>query len=354
MTDCKTLLKNHAHLYPNMQPCDAVKLLYQRAFGGGHLITDETSCFQRIVTEYQSRVANLSPLCEFLGNGNMRLSLAAVDTQVLPLECVFQLFIRSASRTVPLSMEQFQKSLKVLEQVCKEGAFSFSEQDLKNYLKEYASQGYPMVSHSPQYREAYHPCYRIIRQEYEPLFPLIGEIFQKMQSQSRVVIALEGKAASGKTTAADLLADLFHGAVVHMDDFFLPPALRTENRLQEPGGNVHYERFAQEVIPHLKESLPFSYQKFSCCKMDYDGEISIPDVPLVIVEGAYCLHPYFSFPYDLKIFFDVTSKTQKQRIIARNGEEMYQNFAQRWIPMEHQYFSHFSIPEQCEMVITTE
>ena len=37
-----------------------------------------------------------------------------------------------------------------------------------------------------------------------------------------------------------------------MDDFFLPPALRTPERRSEPGGNVHYERFLTEVLPNLR------------------------------------------------------------------------------------------------------
>ena len=38
------ILASHAERYPLMEPTDAVKLIYQNEFGGGHLIRDEESC----------------------------------------------------------------------------------------------------------------------------------------------------------------------------------------------------------------------------------------------------------------------------------------------------------------------
>ena len=65
-------------------------------------------------------------------------------------------------------------------------------------------------------------------------------------------VAIDGGSASGKTTLANRLGQELGCPVVHMDDFFLPPMLRSDDRLNQPGGNVHYERFAAEVLPGLK------------------------------------------------------------------------------------------------------
>ena len=78
------------------------------------------------------------------------------------------------------------------------------------------------------------------------------------------IIAIDGRCAAGKTTLAARLAKELGGDVIHMDDFFLPPALRTQERRSEPGGNVHYERFLTEVIPNLASGRPFSYRRFDC------------------------------------------------------------------------------------------
>ena len=66
------------------------------------------------------------------------------------------------------------------------------------------------------------------------------------------IIAIDGRCAAGKTTLAARLAKELGGDVIHMDDFFLPLELRTEERFREPGGNVHYERFKTEVLKPLE------------------------------------------------------------------------------------------------------
>ena len=92
---------------------------------------------------------------------------------------------------------------------------------------------------------------------------ICSRIEQLLFQNARLILAIDGCSASGKTTLAQRLAERFSGDVVHMDDFFLPLSLRTPERLAEPGGNVHYERFLEQiVIPLLttsdegKKSLP--------------------------------------------------------------------------------------------------
>ena len=79
--------------------------------------------------------------------------------------------------------------------------------------------------------------------------------YEKLKPAGVGVIAIDGRAASGKTTLAAALAAETGGTVVHMDDFFLPAELRTPQRLAAPGGNVHAERFAEEVLPFLRQGI---------------------------------------------------------------------------------------------------
>ena len=58
-----------------------------------------------------------------------------------------------------------------------------------------------------------------------------------------VLIAIDGPAASGKTTLAARLEKRYGADVLHMDDYFLQPHQRTPDRYAEPGGNVDRERF---------------------------------------------------------------------------------------------------------------
>ena len=51
MEELRAILLAHAKRYPLMQPRDAVKLIYQNEFGGGHLIRDEQTCLNYLRQE---------------------------------------------------------------------------------------------------------------------------------------------------------------------------------------------------------------------------------------------------------------------------------------------------------------
>ena len=163
------------------------------------------------------------------------------------------------------------------------------------------------------------------------------------------MIAIDGRAASGKTTMAGLLQEILEADVIRMDDFFLPLALRTEERFAVPGGNVHYERFREEVLPYLSLPEAFSYRIFDCGRMDYHGERKIGAARIRIVEGSYSCHPLLGNYADITVFSDVDGETQLQRIRKRNGEEMAKMFRDRWIPLEEAYFQAYQIAQKAEI-----
>ena len=74
--------------------------------------------------------------------------------------------------------------------------------------------------------------------QYLRLMPILERIAGRQDAKPVYIIALDGRAASGKTTMARQLAELLDAEIIHMDDFFLPMELRTEQRLATPGGNV--------------------------------------------------------------------------------------------------------------------
>ena len=181
---------------------------------------------------------------------------------------------------------------------------------------------------------------------------LLAEL-RKLPGAERI-IAIDGRCAAGKTTLAAWLSEKLGGDVIHMDDFFLPPMLRTKERSAEAGGNVHYERFISEVLPQLKERKSFSYQRFDCSKMELGNQVPVKNKGIVLVEGAYSCHPVFGDYMDRKVFLDIDRNTQEERILFRNGKERLQDFKEKWIPMEEAYFAAFSIEEHADYFIKPE
>ena len=56
MFELEAILKIHVKRYPLMQPTDAVKLIYQNEFGGGHLIRDEEICLNYLRQDSANRM----------------------------------------------------------------------------------------------------------------------------------------------------------------------------------------------------------------------------------------------------------------------------------------------------------
>ena len=156
------VLRRHARKYPMMQPTDAVKLIYQNVFGGGHLIKDREACLRAVQREYENTPQEQhAPLLESIGNGLVRVMLNAIDGSGYSIRQLGDDFIRS-SEVHKGNLNGFLIKLDVLRKVTASGAFGFSPEELEAYLEAYKEAGYPMVSHSEQYRKAYKPAYRIL------------------------------------------------------------------------------------------------------------------------------------------------------------------------------------------------
>ena len=67
--------------------------------------------------------------------------------------------------------------------------------------------------------------------------PILTRIAQ-LPKKPRLLITIDGPCGSGKSTLADALSDALNAPIIRMDDFFLPHALKTPQRLAIPGGNV--------------------------------------------------------------------------------------------------------------------
>jgi len=164
-----------------------------------------------------------------------------------------------------------------------------------------------------------------------------------------ILMVIEGMCGSGKSTLGEALIKKYDCNLFHMDDFFLQPYQRTPERLAEIGGNVDYERFAEEVLIPLQKGKSFSYGVFDCSRQEIGYRVQVPYKRLNIVEGAYSTHPYFADRYDLTVFLEIDEVLQRERLLKRNGAERLQRFIAEWIPKELAYFEKFDIRNKCKV-----
>ena len=163
-----------------------------------------------------------------------------------------------------------------------------------------------------------------------------------------VRVAIDGNCAAGKSTLGTLLQEVYGANLFHMDDYFLPFACKTPERLAEPGGNVDYERFREEVAGREPGSA-IRWRPFDCAAQALGAWQTAGPKPLTVVEGSYSLHPTLRGAYDLKVFLAIDPERQSARILARNGAEKHRRFIEEWIPLENAYFSALDIRSLCDL-----
>ena len=191
----------------------------------------------------------------------------------------------------------------------------------------------------------------MFKKEIEIINQRINELLSNPEKQ-KIIIAIDGMTGSGKTTLAKELSQMHNDIpVFHADDFFLLPELRTEERLNEPGGNIHYERMKKEVIDPLingKINDVIKYKPFNCRIQDFGEEKSLKINKINIVEGSYSLNPYFGKYYDFSVFLKINDKDQIERLTKR-APKMIDNFINKWIPLEKKYHEAFNLFEKCDI-----
>ena len=175
--------------------------------------------------------------------------------------------------------------------------------------------------------------------------------FIKTLPKHSVLLAIDGRCGSGKTTLARVLQEKSGAAVVHMDDFFLRPEQRTPERFAEPGGNVDRERMLEEVLIPFKEGCSVVYRPYDVHKPAMLEPVYLAPAPITMIEGSYSCHPALWDFYDVRVFLDVESEEQLRRIEARSGPEKLEAFKFRWIPLEESYFHAFPLEAECDFHI---
>ncbi len=180
--------------YPKSHLLDIYKSCFQDFMGAEHLVTDS----QR-VKAYLDEELNTTSLEDLMpwyyepcgiDSNYYRVSIRTIKEGIITEDLLLDVFIRSANTMKrPTVVEWRDRWHKIF------GTIDRMKLDLPGYEKEKAfidsvlSVGKYAVSHSPEYREAYHPHYRIVERtifenEIRPIIEPNKIIFDKLNVKS--------------------------------------------------------------------------------------------------------------------------------------------------------------------------
>lgn len=350
MTDkLKQIVIAHIKKYPEAELQDILKMLYQNEFGPKHLAENEIECFKSLSNEINNiNYDESEELFEDIGEGALRLNLKAIPVGT-DLNYINKIIVNSSNDFCGTN-EKLVVKFGLLVVMAQNNEIPFDIGRVRDETNAFAKNGFKPISHSEVYKQNYSPSYRVINKKYRELVEAVIALRNVDFTKNHIVISIDGNSASGKSTLAENLANLLNAETVHCDDFFLPQEMRSKERLNEVGGNIHYERLKEEVIDKLRKPTVISYKAYNCQSGDFKNKF-LMNKKVIIIEGAYSSQPYFENYADFKIFLKVDEETQRERILKRNGEEMLKRFTNEWIPKENKYFNEFKIEEKADIII---
>jgi len=124
-----------------------------------------------------------------------------------------------------------------------------------------------------------------------------------------------------------------------VDDFFLPFALRTPQRMTNcPMGNVEWERLEREILRQAGNPRVVS-RHFDCSVGEYSGPLEYDLSGTVIIEGVSSLRKELRDYYDLRLYIEISPEERLRRIAHRDPEWKQRMWHSEWIPLEDAYIA---------------
>ena len=165
--DIQGFVKKQMQTYPKSRLLDIYKSCFQDYMGAEHLVSDRQRVKAYLDEELQT--TNLDELMTWYYepcgvNGQyVRVSIRAIKENIVSENLLLDAFIRSANSdkrpTVKSWRDRWHKIIGTIDQM---GLNLPHYQQDRTFIDSILSVGKYAISHSPEYREAYRPHYRIV------------------------------------------------------------------------------------------------------------------------------------------------------------------------------------------------
>ena len=165
--DIEGFVHRQLHTYPQSRLLDLYKSCFQDYMGAEHLVSDR----QRVKAYLDEELSTttLEDLMPWnyepcgIDSNYYRVSIRTIKENVISEEMLLDAFIRSANTPKRPSVEEWSKRWHVIIDAIDQMQLGLPNyQQDKAFIDSILSAGKYAISHSPEYREAYRPHYRIV------------------------------------------------------------------------------------------------------------------------------------------------------------------------------------------------
>lgn len=156
------------------------------------------------------------------------------------------------------------------------------------------------------------------------------------------VLAVDGPAGSGKTTAAHrLVSELGNPPLVHLDDL-----------LEGWTGSLAavWDRLDAQLLEPLAAGAPAGYRRFDWEADAFAEWVSVPDTGVLVVEGVGSAAAAVDPRLALRVWVEAPPDLRLRRGVERGGEEQRDNWV-RWAQWEARHFAADGTRERADVLV---
>lgn len=166
----RAFVDSYLATYPKARMMDIYKSCFQDCMGAEHLVSDRETVKDYLHQELLSvKSDELLPwkyeMCGINGR-HVRVNISVVKDGIISEEKLLDAFIRSANTTRRMSVDEWRQRWSVIVDTLDDmrlGMRCYDED--RRYIDSVLAKGDYAVSHSPDFKKAYNPHYRIVERE---------------------------------------------------------------------------------------------------------------------------------------------------------------------------------------------
>ncbi len=188
------------------------------------------------------------------------------------------------------------------------------------------------------------------------------ELIQQLikEKDSPVLVALDGRSGTGKSTIAKKLAGSLGGIEINADNFWSGGSNEEwDKRSPEEKSDkaIDWKRLRSEVLIPLLSGEVAKWRSFDWEKGEGLSPTEIINEPkqFIVLDGAYSSRPELQDLIDLSILVEVSDDHNRRlRLITRENKEYMKDWHGRWDVAEDYYFTKIRPNENFDLIINND
>jgi len=177
---------------------------------------------------------------------------------------------------------------------------------------------------------------------------IVVEIQRRLQRKSLVLVALDGRSGTGKSTIAQAVAARVDASIVVSDDFYAggnDDVWYGRSASEKVAQGIDWRRMRKEVLEPLLANKPASWHPLDFQPgsgwIGWKEEfVMLEPAPVILLDGIYSARPELADLVDVAVLIETDDLVRRKRLVVREGQDFMQRWHQLWDAAEDYYFTH--------------